>query len=286
VVYAPRVVNLDQGGLGRARTRVLPPPPDLAALVESSFILRDDVGPRPTDAWRVVPDPSAHVVIVLPSPSHGGGPRVAVVGARSTFCDIDVSTRRLTLGVRLRPGALAALARERASVFTDRSFPVEEVLGWSWREVVDRACERDPELALRAVHDLLRDAARGRRPSPVVAAVSRASSVAEAARTLGMPPRTLHDRTQEAIGLSPKRLLRVLRLHRALELYRPALGWADAAVGAGFADQPHLVRELHELLGETPTEWRARSMLASAKPDRPLPIRSRRAPKRGATLGA
>ena len=79
------------------------------------------------------------------------------------------------------------------------------------------------------------------------------------AHALAMPVRTLNHRSHETIGLSPKRLLRILRLYRALEMYRPSIGWASVAASAGFADQPHLVRELRELLGETPREWLARA---------------------------
>ncbi|WP_394834370.1 helix-turn-helix domain-containing protein [Pendulispora rubella] len=246
------VVNLDQGGFGRWHTRVLPPPPDLADIVESSFVLRDELAPHGSS--RIVPDPSAHLIVVR---TREGTARASVVGARSTFVDIDVSRRQLTLGVRLRPGVLADMMRERASSFTDRAFPLEDVMGRSGN-ALERAHDAEPEVVLDALLGLVRSKARAGRGNRTFIAMAQSSSVAAAAHALGMPLRTLHARALEVIGLSPKRVLRILRLYRALQTVRPSLGWAGVAAHAGFSDQPHLVREIQALLGETPRQWLAR----------------------------
>jgi AraC-like DNA-binding protein len=48
---------------------------------------------------------------------------------------------------------------------------------------------------------------------------------------------------------SSKRLSRVLRLQRALALARRGLPLATVAATAGYADQPHLAREVRALTG-------------------------------------
>lgn len=250
------MVHLDQGGAGRSCTRVLPPPSDLADVVESTFILDEVPDSSNARSWRVVPDPSAHLLFVVPSTGRARG---AVVGARSTFDDIDVSGRRLTLGVRLRPGTLSRIARERATAFTDRAFPVEDVLGASWRSVLDPLGESEPHGVLDVILERLRAVLGGWGPARSWMATLRSASVDEAARAARMPARTFHAWALEAVGLPPKRLLRIVRLYRALEALRPTVGWAEAATSAGFADQPHLVREVRALLGETPCTWIARS---------------------------
>lgn len=262
------VIHLDQGGHARRHARVIPPPADLADIVESAFVLHDQAarGPTGSTSWRIVPDASMHVILVIPAALRRGEARAIVVGARSSFTDIDVSGRQLTLGVRFRPGALSAVARDHASSFTDRAFPAEDVLGCAWRSAGERVLGRDPHEALLALLDLLRATTRGRvHADRTVAALTRASSVAEAAETVAMPLRTFHARVRETIGLSPKRLMRILRLHRVLETFRASRGWAAAAASTGFADQPHLVRELHALLGETPGQWLARGAADSFK---------------------
>jgi AraC-like DNA-binding protein len=279
--YAARVVNLDQGGSDRARARILPAPPDLADLVESAWMLvGGEAGAGAS--WRIVPDASANIVVVVPK--GGAGPRAGIVGARSTFADIDASNRRLTLGIRLRPGALPMLVREHAASFTDRGFPLEDVLGASWRDALQGIEERDPQLVLDAIFARMRRAEmmRPRRTPPVGLAAARATSVAEMAQTLSLSARTLHDRTRESIGLSPKRVLRILRLHRALAAQPASRGWAEVAADAGFSDQAHLVRDVRELLGETPTEWLARGTPRQTTP----PIRSSRARPRMGSVHA
>jgi len=64
------------------------------------------------------------------------------------------------------------------------------------------------------------------------------------------------------LGLSPKRLLRIERLHRVLANSQGgSVSWAQLAVTCGFADQAHMIREFQELLGESPTAWSSRSAL-------------------------
>ena len=74
----------------------------------------------------------------------------------------------------------------------------------------------------------------------------------------GISRRATYDRTIEAVGLAPRLAFRIQRLHAALaQLHSPA-PLADVAIGAGYADQPHLTRESAVLLGEPPGEWRRR----------------------------
>ena len=52
-------------------------------------------------------------------------------------------------------------------------------------------------------------------------------------------------------------LARVARLQAVLRRVRaaPAASWAHVALDHGFADQSHLVREFHDLVGTTPTAY-------------------------------
>lgn len=255
------MVTLDQGGFARAITWIAAPPPDLADVVEHAFARRDGALPRPAGPWRIVPDPSANLVVVVRNGPGGRTVHAAVVGARSTWADTDVVDRELTLGLRLRPGALAALTHEHAGAFTDRGVAAEAVFGAAWRGAAERIGEGDLPAAAAALFALVRGRTRTGRTDParaLIDAARRADSVEAMARALAMPLRTLHKRTHEAIGLPPKRLLRIVRLHRVLQAHRRGRGWAELAAGAGFADQPHLVREARALLGEAPRAWIAR----------------------------
>ncbi len=56
------------------------------------------------------------------------------------------------------------------------------------------------------------------------------------------------------MGYGPKLLERVLRFRRAERLALHGASLAAVAVGAGYADQAHLVRECRLLAGSTPSQ--------------------------------
>jgi AraC-like DNA-binding protein len=75
---------------------------------------------------------------------------------------------------------------------------------------------------------------------------------------LGWSHRRLISRFRDAVGMAPKRVARIQRFERLSALAgRPAMDWAAAAAECGYADQAHLAREVRELAGLTPTDWRA-----------------------------
>lgn len=86
------------------------------------------------------------------------------------------------------------------------------------------------------------------------AAVSlgRGLSVATAARTLNLSERHFARRFESVTGLRPKLFSRILRLRRAIELIESGAAMADAASGAGYADQAHFSRDVRLFSGETP----------------------------------
>ena len=82
----------------------------------------------------------------------------------------------------------------------------------------------------------------------------RGADVAGLADALGTTTRTLHRRCLPVFGYGPQHLGRILRLQRALARARAGTPWAEVAAAEGFADQPHLAREVRTLADTTPTE--------------------------------
>jgi AraC-like DNA-binding protein len=80
------------------------------------------------------------------------------------------------------------------------------------------------------------------------------SEVGAVVKESGYSHRGLLAMFRRAMGLTPKRYLRVLRMQRVLR--RVGLApWADIALDAGFSDQAHFVREFRGITGVTPTEY-------------------------------
>jgi AraC-like DNA-binding protein len=83
-----------------------------------------------------------------------------------------------------------------------------------------------------------------------------AMTLADVMRQSGLSERHLRRRFSEAIGYGPKTLQRVLRLQRLLwmasqpTMIPPSLG--RLAFAAGYADQPHMTRDVAALTASTP----------------------------------
>jgi AraC-like DNA-binding protein len=129
--------------------------------------------------------------------------------------------------------------------------------------------ELHPALARRAVAHLelgaspvpvllgLASALPGRPAEPGVRAVAAhlaaGASAGDTADRLGWTERSLHRRCLAAFGYGPAVLRRVLRFRMAAALLHAGTPIAEAAAVAGYADQPHLSREVRALAGVAPS---------------------------------
>jgi AraC-like DNA-binding protein len=82
-----------------------------------------------------------------------------------------------------------------------------------------------------------------------------APRVATLARQLGVTDRHLRRVMVDETGIAPRHFARIQRFHallRASDL-APHPSWAALAAHHGYADQSHLIREVQDLAGVTPT---------------------------------
>lgn len=263
----PFMILLDQSGAAANQSQLFSPSSDLAPFVDHFWVqhaLSGAIG----SSWRVIPEANANLIFVVSRTDAGCiRNRCCLVGPRSRFADITMAQRILTCGARLRAGALPLLTRFPARDFTDRSVRVDEVFGARGRLLTEQLSESNsPIAAIRIISDFLSHQWRHKNqivPLPV----GHYARVEGMALHAGLPIRTLHSRLIQHIGLPPKLVLRIERLHRALVGSQGrAVSWAQVALNCGFADQAHMIREFRALLGEPPTVWSRRSR---------LPIRSR-----------
>jgi transcriptional regulator GlxA family with amidase domain len=79
--------------------------------------------------------------------------------------------------------------------------------------------------------------------------------VSQLARETGLSPRQLQRRFLAAVGMPPKRFVRVVRFARLWQLasMQPPETWAELAAAHGYADQAHMVREFRAFGAEPPT---------------------------------
>jgi AraC-like DNA-binding protein len=257
------MVLLDHGGRHPSEVELMPPPSDLQWLVEHIWV-QGSHG-EVTD-WRVVADVSPHLITSVTESTRGRGIQVALVGARTRAAVVDVTNRVLTVGVRLKPGVVPGLTGASAREFVDRGEALSNVFSRSILSDLELGHDAPRDVIVHEIVRLMRRLPRHEVRPLIPSSRVRIETVRGLAEWLSTAPRSLRDRVYRDAGLSPKRLLRVLRLHGAL---RAAWGydepWSAIAYMAGYADQAHLTREMRALLGETPTAWRARGSAVSFK---------------------
>jgi AraC-like DNA-binding protein len=92
----------------------------------------------------------------------------------------------------------------------------------------------------------------------LAAAPLGAMSLREASERLGLSNKHLIELFRRHVGLTPKVLMRVRRLHGALGPLSQGAAGADLAAGLGYADQAHFIHEFRQFAGVTPGEFARR----------------------------
>ena len=243
----------------RPRFARRPPGDALAPYVECYWALTADQAPP----WksRILPDGSNDIILDL-----SAEPRSFVVGVMRRADVIPLAGHVDLLGVRFRPGGALPFLRLPLHELADRHVALDALWGSRAGSLIDavaavprgdrvgvlerlllanRAAITDDDLIHRAVA-LMRRTRGG-------------IGVRAAAQALGVGERRLERVFNLAIGLSPKRFARVVRFLGAVrEIGRRALRpGAALALEAGYADQPHFVREFKRLAGVTPAQYAA-----------------------------
>jgi AraC-like DNA-binding protein len=160
-------------------------------------------------------------------------------------------------GVRTRPGAGAALLGVDAAALRDAHLPLADVWHDDGRRLAARLDDAEDRVGT-LLAALLDRAPQIAAPDPLVfAAVARLQDpharVQALAHELDVSARQLRRRFESAVGYGPKRLARVLRLERALGAARGGEELAQAAAGAGYADQAHFANDCRALAGVSPS---------------------------------
>jgi AraC-like DNA-binding protein len=237
-----------------------PPVPALAGLVSSVWIQQVAPGAEPYTQRNV---PSGSVELLCRA---GAAPRV--VGPLSGALVEVMAPGTTIVGVRLHPGAAPSVLGLPASELVDLTLDAEELWGDPALALGERTdAAATPEQALAEVQrHLVGRLAGAAGPDPLISEAVRqlrwaTDDVGSLTSSLNISERQLRRRCQDATGLAPKTLHRMLRFQRFLALAQYAIaqgkaptadGLARLAAEAGYADQPHLNRECLRLTGTTP----------------------------------
>lgn len=206
---------------------------------------------------RVLPDACIDIVFINDAPPVVVGPWDAAFVAR-------MAAGTSITGVRIHPGRASCLLGIPMSELLNQAIPTLDVKGAVGGMRLEEVTEQTDAPARRSVlaRILL---ASARDFGPVDQAVQAGirwlslhpqGRIRQLSRWIGISERQLHRRFFDAIGYSPKTLHCVLRFQRLLKMARErstARSLADLATSAGYADQPHMTRDVHRLADVRPT---------------------------------
>jgi methylphosphotriester-DNA--protein-cysteine methyltransferase len=168
------------------------------------------------------------------------------------------------IGIRLRPiGAYTLLGRP-AALSNGATLDLSDVLGVEITELTER-CQfaRSVEERFAAIERwITARLARAHDAHPAVAWVTQRleqtdgrEPIATLRAYTGLGNARLVDTFRQQMGTTPKRYARVLRFQRALTLLQTGGALVDAAMAAGFYDQPHMNADFREFAGMTPVQF-------------------------------
>jgi AraC-like DNA-binding protein len=225
----------------------------LAPLVECGWARSGSA----TRSLRVMPDGCMDLLVT----SRGD---VMIAGPATTFYDLRPDNGCVFAGLRLRPGAAAAVVGRPVSAFTDRQVAVDSVLGLRGDRMAEKVlAATTPSQRVAALQNALVGYLADAEPSvdtavtQVIGILRRhpGRPVSSLAAVVGVSERQLRRRFQAAVGYGPKRFGRILRFQRLLDLIHTRgarIRWAELAIEAQYADQPHMINECVALAGMSP----------------------------------
>jgi AraC-like DNA-binding protein len=190
------------------------------------------------------------------------GPVRLATGPRGASTVAETAWRcGVTIG--LTPAGVGAIFGTPMSELVDATVPLEDLLGHRVVRLADRLAEA-PDWSTRftVLDGWLTE--RIRPGSTLDGLVAHAwwrlqepadrIPVGRLAGELGVSRRYLEKGFRKQIGLSPRTVSRIARFQHAVTVLSRPHATLRAAADCGFADQPHLSREVRAFSGMTPTE--------------------------------
>jgi AraC-like DNA-binding protein len=247
------------------------PGPGLEGIVTTYWRVVGEASKVPSPA--ILPDGYIELVLNLGDPVELEGPGYTgyqpdrtVVGLLCRAVRMRYGARVHTFGIRFHPARGAGFLGQTAPALTDKLLPLAQVchpLDRTFAQLVVKNENLETDAGRSALDRVLLQQLHLALPTDhaVVTLVDRLSRsetaplVSEIARELGLSSRQLQRRFLAAVGVPPKRFVRVLRFARVWQLATMSSPetWAEVAAANGYSDQAHMVREFRAFGAAPPT---------------------------------
>ncbi|HZN83670.1 MAG TPA: helix-turn-helix transcriptional regulator [Mycobacterium sp.] len=191
-----------------------------------------------------------------------------VSGAYRQYFVIDTRDHASIVGVHFKPGGAWPFLGVPPGELTDRHIDLAMLWGSSAVELRERLCAAPTSqqrfaLLEQTLRSCLAEAQPGHPAVPfALGRLARPGvTVGAVAEDVHLSRRRFIQVFTSEVGMTPKRLSRVLRFQRASALARRinAPDWARLARACGYFDQSHLINEVSEFTGTSPSRLRPAS---------------------------
>jgi AraC-like DNA-binding protein len=252
------------------------PRSDVAHIVKCVWNYESAAGETDGRPERIVPDGNPELVVHYGHPfseitaerGKQAQPRVFLMGQMTRPLALDPSQGAPgIMGVRFHPAGVRAMIGAAMDEFTDHHLKVADVAPAATTRLVDqiasaanaagRAHVLQNFVAERAIaHARFQDTDVARWTTRLARANGRLS-VGDLAREAGLSTRQLERRFATQVGIAPRQYANVVRFRSVFDLLSGAgkPDWATMAMGAGYFDQSHMIRDFQRFLGCSPTAF-------------------------------
>lgn len=259
----------------------------LAGLVEHYWFVGWDMAGQPPQQQETLPHPNVHLVV-----EHDAE---GVYGVHTARYSKMLAGKGFAFGVKFRPGGFRPFLGRAVAQIADQRVPLASLFGASGMDLVRELralAAADAQRsgadggaggvkgaagAAAALPGAMAEVARAfllaRLPPPdadaelaaqlvaAVAADPALLTVEALAQQAGMNRRALQRLFQQYVGVGPKWVIKRYRMHEAVARLQagaaPELAsLANLALGLGYFDQAHFIREFTALVGKPPGEYR------------------------------
>jgi AraC-like DNA-binding protein len=246
---------------GRVEHDRVAPPAELSPFVAHFWSVRWRLDGLPPVKVETLPHPTVHLTF------EAGRARVGGVHSRRFSRTLEGDSG--VFGIKFRPATFRAVLGAPLSTLTNRAVPLRRIFGAAG-DALARQLHGEPKLRRRiALACAFLRAQLPALPARLVTLrdlVERLATdveltrVEQVAALLDVDRRTLERRFRDAIGVSPKWVIRRYRLHEAAaQLEQPGVTLAELALRLGYFDQAHFTRDFTAAVGRPPTVHRARA---------------------------
>jgi AraC-like DNA-binding protein len=243
---------------GRFEHERRPPSASLAHLVEHYWHVRWDLRGLPPQQQATLPHPNVHLVL-----EHG---QAHLYGVQTARFERQLEGADFVFGIKFKAGAFQPFLGASVSALANRSVPAAEVFGTAGEALAGQvSATANVDAMAQAAESLLLSQLPGRdlnveRVGVLVDAAANdvgLTSVEQLSAMAALDKRALQRLFQKYVGVGPKWVIQRYRLHEAIAQMQcgTPVNWAAFALGLGYFDQAHFVRDFRALVGQAPTEY-------------------------------